>query len=67
MVTKRYKTTRTNNNLQNSTQTPKIEELTPIPLNTDGEIGYSGKARISGPTCDTRRVTVKRHEHYLIC
>ena len=58
--------TRTNNNLQNTTQTLKIEELTPISLKTDGEIEYSGKARISGSTCDTHRVTVKRHEHYLI-
>jgi hypothetical protein len=36
------------------------------PTKTGGELGFSGKVNSSCSTSDTRRDTVKRHEHYLM-
>jgi hypothetical protein len=36
------------------------------PTKTGGELRCSGKVSSYCPTCDTRRGTVKRHEHHMI-
>jgi hypothetical protein len=53
--------TRTNNDLQNITQKTK-DRATRTSLKAGGELMCSGRVNSSCLTCDTRRVTVKRHE-----
>ena len=36
------------------------------PLNTGGELLYSGGANSTCSICDTRRATVKQNEHHMI-
>ncbi len=56
---------RTNNDLQNITQKTK-DRATQFPIKTGGELRYPGWVSRYCSTCDTRRVTVKRHEYHLI-
>ena len=56
---------RTNHALQNKKQKTK-DRATRNPLKTGDELRCSGRASSSCSTCDTLRVTVKRHEHHLI-
>ena len=56
---------RTNNYLQNITLKTK-ERSTRTPIKTRSELLCCGMVSSSCLTCDTRRVTVKRHEHHLI-
>jgi hypothetical protein len=55
-MTKRNKDKRTNNNLQNTTQTT-TDWSTRTPLNTKGELMCSLMVISSWSTCDTRRTT----------
>ena len=55
---------RTSNDLQNITQKTK-NRATRTPPKTGCELRGSGRVSSSCSTCDTRRVTVKRHEHRL--
>jgi molybdenum cofactor biosynthesis enzyme MoaA len=57
---------RTNSDLQNITQKTK-DRPTRTPLKTGGGgIRCSGRVNSFCSTCNTRRVTVKRHEHHMI-
>ena len=58
-------TFQTNDNLQNITL-KTTHESTRTPLKTEGTVMCSGGFRCSCSSCDTRRVTVKRHDHHLI-
>ena len=55
---------RTNNNLQYNTNKTKYR-VTRTPLKSGSELRCSGRASSSCSTSDTRRVTVKGHEHHL--
>jgi hypothetical protein len=58
---------RTNSDLQNSTQKTKDRPTrTPLKSGGGGGIRYSGRVNSFCSTCDTRRVSVKRHEHHMI-
>jgi len=50
----------TNNDLQNITQKTQ-NRATRTPLKTGDGLRYSRRVSSSCSTCDTRRVTVKRH------
>jgi hypothetical protein len=52
-------------NLQSTTQKTK-DRLTRTSLKTRSESSCSGRVSSSCSTCDTLRVTVKRHKHHLI-
>jgi hypothetical protein len=55
---------RTNNNLQNNKQETKYRATRAL-LQSGVVIGCFGRASSYCSICDTRRVTVKRHEHHL--
>jgi hypothetical protein len=44
----------------------RLSNMKLTPLDTEGELRCSGMVSSSCSTCDTRRRTVKRHEHHLI-
>jgi hypothetical protein len=56
---------RTNNNLQNNTQETKYRATRAL-LQSGVVLRCFGRVSSYCSTCDTRRVTVKRHEHHLI-
>jgi len=56
---------KTSNDLQNTTQKTK-DRATRTPLKTGVKLMYFLRDSSSCSTTDTRRVTVKRNEHYLI-
>jgi len=55
---------RTNNDLQNITYKTN-DRATRTPVDTGGELVSPRRVSSSFSTCDTRRVTVKRHEHHM--
>jgi hypothetical protein len=55
---------RTNNNIQNNTQETKYRTTRAL-LQSGVVLECFGRASSYCSTCDTRRVTVKRHEHHL--
>ena len=61
---KKKKDKRTNNDLQNTTQKTKRSRNTNI-TKTGGGLRCSGSVSSSCSTSDTRRVTVKQHEHHM--
>jgi len=56
---------KTSNAQQNTTQKTK-NRATRTPLKSGAELMCFGRDSSSCSTTDTRRVTVKRHEHHLI-
>jgi hypothetical protein len=64
-MAKKKKDKRTNNDLLNITQKTK-DRATRSPIKTGGELGCPERVSRSCSTSDTRRVTVKQHEHRLI-
>ena len=55
---------RTNKDLQNITQKSK-DRATQTSQKNRSELGYYGRVDSSCSTYDSRRVTVKQHEHHL--